>query len=59
MAPPRIDGEIAIDGRGTELAWDAVSPLPLTMYRSPHEGGVKEPSEIRVAYDDECPYVSG
>jgi hypothetical protein len=59
MPLPRIEGDIAIDGRVTEPAWSSVSPLPLTMYQPTFEGGVRERTEIRVAYDDTHLYVSG
>ena len=59
MSLPRLDGPITLDGRSTEPAWQAVDPLPLTMYQPTHEGGVRERTEIRVAYDDEYLYVAG
>ena len=59
MPLPRLDGPITLDGRSTEPAWQAVEPLPLTMYQPTHEGGVRERTEIRIAYDDEHLYVSG
>lgn len=59
MTLPRLDGPITIDGRITEPAWQDVEPLPLTMYQPTYEGGVRERTEIRVAYDDEHLYVSG
>ncbi|MFB6248813.1 MAG: DUF5916 domain-containing protein [Salinibacter sp.] len=59
MRLPRLDGPITLDGRSTEPAWQAVEPLPLTMYQPTHEGGIRERTEIRIAYDDEYLYVSG
>ena len=59
MTLPRLDGEITLDGRSTEPAWQAIEPLPMTMYQPTYEGGVREHTEIRVAYDDEYLYVSG
>ena len=56
---PRIDGPITLDGRSTEPVWQDVEPLPLTMYQPTYEGGVRERTEIRVAYDDEFLYVAG
>jgi hypothetical protein len=56
---PRLDGPITLDGRSTEPAWDDVEPLPLTMYQPTHEGGIRERTEIRIAYDDEYLYVAG
>jgi hypothetical protein len=59
MELPRIEGDITVDGRVTETAWDDLSPLPLTMYQPTYEGDIKEQTEIRVGYDDESLYVSG
>ena len=59
MTLPRLDGSITLDGRSTEPAWQEVEPLPMTMYQPTYEGGVRERTEIRVAYDDEYLYVSG
>jgi len=56
---PRIDGSITLDGRSTEPAWQDVEPLPLTMYQPTYEGGIRERTEIRIAYDDEFLYVAG
>lgn len=55
----RLDGPVVLDGMPDEPAWQAVPPLPMTMY-TPHFGGeLTERSEIRVAYDDEYFWVSG
>jgi hypothetical protein len=59
MSLPRIDGDIVVDGRVTEAAWEQIEPFPLTMYQPTYEGGVTERTEIRVGYDDEYLYVSG
>ncbi len=59
MELPRIEGDITVDGRVTEPAWEEISPLPLTMYQPTYEGGIKERTEIRVGYGDESLYVSG
>lgn len=59
MSLPRLDGPVTLDGRSTEPAWQEIDPLPLTMYQPTYEGGVRERSEIRVAYDDKYLYVSG
>ncbi|MFW6079854.1 MAG: DUF5916 domain-containing protein [Gemmatimonadota bacterium] len=56
---PRIErGAIVLDGRVDEAAWDAVDPLPLTMYEPTFRGEITERTEIRVAYDDEYLYAS-
>lgn len=59
MTLSRLDGPITLDGRSTEPAWQEIEPLPMTMYQPTYEGGVREPTEIRVAYDEEYLYVSG
>lgn len=59
MSLPRLEGPITLDGRSTEAAWQKIEPLPLTMYQPTYEGGVRERTEIRIAYDDEYLYVSG
>jgi len=56
---PRLDGEVRLDGRVTEVAWDNIEPLPLTMYQPTYEGGIQERTEIRIAYDEEYLYASG
>jgi hypothetical protein len=43
---PRLDGEVRLDGRVTEVAWDNIEPLPLTMYQPTYEGGIRERTEI-------------
>lgn len=56
---PRINGPITIDGVVNEPAWDAIDPLPMTMYQPTFRGGVSQRTEIRVAHDDRYLYVSG
>ena len=56
---PRLTGEIELDGRPDEPAWQAVDPLPLTMYAPVFEGAPEQRTEIRVAYDDEHLYAAG
>lgn len=55
----RLTGPIALDGRVDEPAWDAVSPLPLSMFTPTFGGRLSERTEIRVAYDDRYIYVGG
>jgi hypothetical protein len=59
MPLSRLEGHVEIDGRPDEPAWQAVAPLPLTMYAPTHRGTPSERTEIRVAYDDEALYVAG
>jgi hypothetical protein len=55
----RLDGTVVIDGRPGERAWQAIEPLPLTMYFPEFGGSPSERTEIRVAYDDENFYAAG
>ncbi len=55
----RITGEIVLDGRSDEPAWQGVRPLPL-IQQSPDYGQppIRE-TEIRIAYDDRYLYLAG
>lgn len=55
----RLTGPIALDGLSNEAAWQAVAPLPLTMYQPDHAGEMTERTEIRIGYDDDYIYVAG
>jgi hypothetical protein len=55
----RLAGSLAIDGVPDEAAWRQVPPLPLTVYSPVFRGEPTEPSEIRIAYDDENLYAAG
>src|SRR5687768_9089630 len=55
----RIRGSLTIDGVPDEAAWQAIAPLPLTMYTPVFRGSPTQRSEIRVAYDDEFFYAAG
>jgi hypothetical protein len=59
MDLPRLEGDIVLDGRPDEAAWQAVSPLPLTMYTPLFRGEQTEASEIRIGYDRDHLYASG
>lgn len=56
---PRLTGPIELDGRVDEPAWDVVEPLPMTMFSPSFGEPITEPTEIRVAHDDEYLYLSG
>ena len=56
---PRLTGPIVLDGRSNDAAWEAVPPLPLTLYAPIHRGSPAQRTEIRVAYDDEALYACG
>ena len=55
----RLDGPIELDGFSDEAAWEAVDPLPLTVYQPVFQADPSEKTEIRIAYDDDYIYVSG
>lgn len=55
---PELSGEIVLDGLSDEAAWQAIAPLPLTMYQPVFGGSPSENTEIRVAYDDRYLYAS-
>ena len=58
LALPRLPGGIQIDGLSEEAAWQAIDPLPLTMYEPTFRGAPTERTEIRVAYDEDYLYFS-
>lgn len=55
---PRLSGPVTLDGRVDEAVWDAVAPLPLVTHWPTFGEAPSEPTEIRLAYDDEFIYVS-
>jgi hypothetical protein len=55
----RLSGPVTIDGVPNEAAWQAIPPLPLTMYTPVFRGKPTQRTEIRVAYDDEYLYAAG
>jgi hypothetical protein len=59
MALTRLSAPIAFDGVPNEPAWDAIAPLPMTMYLPVFKGTPTQRTEIRVAYDDQFFYASG
>jgi len=59
MPLQRLEGRITVDGRPDEAAWQAITPLPLTMYLPVFGGTPTQRTEIRVAYDDENVYAAG
>lgn len=56
---PRLSSSVTIDGNPNEPAWDAIAPLPLTMYAPVFKGTPSQRSVIKVAYDDEHFYAAG
>ena len=59
MELARLTGPVVLDGTPDEAAWQAIPPLPLTMYTPVFRGTPTQQTEIRVAYDDEHLYVAG
>lgn len=55
----RISGELVFDGKPDDPLWEAIEPLPLTMYTPVFQGEMSEYTEIRIAYDDHFIYASG
>lgn len=55
----RTTAAIVFDGRIDEAAWQAVEPLPMTMYQPTFEGALTEQTEVRVTFDDTYLYVAG
>jgi Domain of unknown function (DUF5916) len=55
----RLPRPLAFDGMPDEEAWDAIPPLPLTVFSPVFGAPPTERTEIRIAYDDRYLYVSG
>ena len=55
----RLTAPVTIDGVPNEPAWQAIPPLPMTMYAPVFRGTATQRTEIRVAYDDEYFYAAG
>ena len=53
----RVEGEFTLDAFGNELFWSDVDPLPLTTHTPEFGHDPSEPTEIRVAYDEDNVYV--
>jgi hypothetical protein len=54
----RLAGPITLDGRSDEPAWQAVEPVPFTMFQPVHGGAPSERTEARFAYDEHAFYAS-
>jgi hypothetical protein len=54
---PRLQGEIRVDGRSDDPAWQAVAPLPMTVYLPAYGSAPTERTEARIAYDADAIYV--
>ena len=55
----RLAGPLELDGMVDEPAWDAVEPVPMTVFQPTFGGTPTERTEIRIAYDDTYLWVSG
>ena len=54
---PRLEGEIRVDGRSDDPAWEAVAPLPMSLYLPSYGAAPTERTEARIGYDAEAIYV--
>src|SRR5215218_6628170 len=54
---PRLQGEIRVDGRSDDPAWQAVTPLAMTVYLPVYGAAPTERTEARIAYDSDAIYV--
>ena len=54
----RLDGEIALDGRFTEVAWEHAPAFSSFVQQVPKAGSpATERTEVRILYDDEAIYI--
>ena len=54
---PRLVGEIQVDGRSDDAAWQAVAPLPMAVYLPSYGAAPSERTEARIGYDADAIYV--
>ncbi len=54
---PRLQGEIQVDGRSDDPAWQAVAPLPMAVYLPAYGARPTERTEARIGYDADAIYV--
>ena len=54
---PRLEGEIRVDGRSDDPAWQGVPPLPMAVYLPSYGAAATERTEARIAYDADAIYV--
>ncbi len=59
LAVHRLTGEIRLDGRVDEPAWESSDPLPMAMFSPAFMAPLTERTEVRIAHDDRFLYVSG
>src|SRR4051794_4709885 len=54
---PRLEGEIVVDGRSDDPAWQAVAPVPMSVYLPNYGAAPTERTDARIAYDSDAIYV--
>ena len=54
---PRLQGEIRVDGRSDDPAWQAVAPLPMSVYLPNYGAAPTERTDARIGYDADAIYV--
>ncbi len=59
MTLSRTTTPIVLDGVVDAAEWDAIDPLPMTMFSPSFAAPTTERTEVRVAHDDQYLYVSG
>ena len=55
----KIDGVITLDGLVDEPAWQSITPVVMTSHWPEFGNPPTDPTEIRIAYDENYIYVSG
>ncbi|MEX2345455.1 MAG: DUF5916 domain-containing protein [Balneolaceae bacterium] len=55
---PRLNEAIVFDGRVEDPVWDTIEPLPVVSYEPKAGLSSSEPTEIRIAHDDNYIYAS-
>jgi len=54
---PGLAGPIRVGGHADDEAWQAIAPLPVTVYLPTYGSAPTERTEARVAYDEDALYV--
>ena len=54
---PRLQGEIQVDGRSDDPAWQAVAPLPMSVYLPTYGAVPTERTDARIGYDADAIYL--
>ncbi len=56
---PRLEGSVKLDGMVDEPAWQKITPFVMTSHWPEFGNPPTDPTEIRMAYDDNYIYLSG